>query len=761
MRKTKINKKMLALLAISCVALGTAGALSVASVRANAAEALTRPTELVQAATENETEFYMNGGASVRAGKSGIRFETYVTPAFHSELEALGTVTYFATAKADGKTEQVKEIPFSTALNEDGNYTLYTYINYDTAEDSMSEETLRKLYAQDFITSTFAKVEGEGGTVYYQAYSKNENEVVRSMRAVGNEAWLNWTEASDFQQDKVEKYFIKGARSQELTAYALDTGKVAFQMPGYTGTAESVSAYVGAEKYTAAYDAASESFLIDACAAKAEHLSIFDGDATVYSTKMGDGIEIRDLETLKAIKAATTGNYVLTADVDMKQAAWTWEATDPKVFGGTLDGNGHKIINFKSPQSAAGLIYQTGAGATIKNLYVHITTNGLRSGLIGQALKGGTIENVDIVCDDLYSDATYPGGVIANVIQGELTVKDTNIIIKSARGAGNARDGFIAVGESNSDSVIVENVVCYNPTALATTPYAPVNTTNKGETVTYGTFDKDGNVATPNEDYYFYNSMDALLAASKAGELSPEFADLLEEASVLTFITEDNIDVLLTATDGYYALTEDIDMKQKAWDPSVQFAGTLDGNGHKIINFKSPQNSDGLFYQTGAGATIKNLYVHMTTNGLRGGLIGQVMGATKVENVDIICDSLYNDEKYPGGTIANVIQGELTVKDANIVVKAVSGVNTLGGFIAAAESSNKNVIVSNVVCYNPSGNATTPYNPSNVAYGTYGTDGALAEANVDYFLYQSVEELQAATLTDEFKALLTDADISY
>ncbi len=462
-------------------------------------------------------------------------------------------------------------------------------------------------------------------------------------------------------------------------------------------------------------------------------------------------------DNIDVLLTATDGIYSLSEDIDMQQRAWAPTAQ----FAGRLDGNGHKIINFKSPQNSYGLVYQTGAGATIKNLTVHMTTNGLRGGLIGQVKGATTVENVNIICDSLYNDGSYPGGTIANVIQGELTVKDTNIIIKAVSGA-NALGGFIAAAESSNKNVIVSNVVCYNPSGNATTPYNPSN-------AAYGTLGTDGKAAEANVDYVVYTSITELLLASQENKLSEEFKGLLSDAKIelsAVFITEDNIDVLLTATDGIYILTEDIDMKQKAWDPSVQFAGTLDGNGHKIINFKSPQNSDGLFYQTGAGATIKNLTVHMTTNGLRGGLIGQVKGATKVENVNIICDSLYNDGTYPGGTIANVIQGQLTVKDTNIVIKAVSGAGTLGGFIAAGESNSDSVIVENVVCYNPSGYVTTPYAPKNatnkdgtVTYGTYGTDGKAADANVDYFLYQSVEELQAATLSSEFTALLTDAGI--
>ncbi len=758
MRKSMKNKKLLAVLAVSCLSLSAIAGFAIGSTKAYAEDALARPTETDITATD-AANFYMYDGASVRVDTSGIRFITYVKAEWHESLSANdATVTYFATAKAVGKKEQAQVITFSESVDTNGYYTLYTYINFAGAETTMADQ-IQALYAQDFTTSTFAKVvSANGETTYYQA---DEGEgIVRSMRAVGNEAYLNWTAEAKYEQADVEKYFTVGNRSTETTAYALDTGKVAFQMPEYACTTESVTAYVGAKKYTATYEEDSNSYVIENCTEKAANLSVFADDGKVYSTKMGEGTEICDSTTMADLLKATEGNYVLTADINMEEQEWKPTAQ----FAGTIDGLGHKITNFTAQQGHYGLIQYSGEGAVIKNIDIHMLTNGWKGGLIGQVKGATTIENVNVICDKL-NGSSY-NGVIANVIQGTLTVKDTNIIIKTAEG-NNTNSGFIAGGEANSYSIVVSNVVCYNPTGLATTPYDPVNTTHniRGTLGTYGT---DGNAALPNEDYFFYNSIDALLAASKAGKINNEFASLLEEANVLTLITEDNVSKLLTATSGYYALAADVDMsgtKTTAWEPTNQFAGTLDGNGYAIKNFTAQQGHYGLIQYSGEGAVIKNIDIHMTTNGWKGGLIGQVKGATTIENVNVICDKL-NGGTY-NGVIANVIQGTLTVKDTNIIIKAAAGNNTNSGFIAGGEANSYSIVVSNVVCYNPTGLATTPYDPVNTTHntrgtlGTYGTDGNEAEENVDWWCYQSTTALAEATLSAEFIALLAEAGIEY
>ncbi len=735
-------------------------------ITASADQALARPSSAITAETATgdafeTTSFYIQNGAWIRVSTSGIKFATIVDPDFHTALTADGsTVTYFATAKAvGGAVEQAKELPF-TATAVGGMYTLYTYINFDNVELNTPAQA-NAFYAQDFTISSFAKVVSEDGntTTYYQAYSEandGEYDIVRSMRAVGNEAYLNWIDGADYIKSDVEKYFTVGNRSTEVTAYALDTGKVVFTMPGYTANAATVTAYVGAEKHTATLNNETGKYEIANCDTVAQNLSIFtdDGTNTVYSTKMTEAVEINST-TISNLQTATSGYYLLTEDIDMSGKTWA-----PNVqFTGTLDGNGFEIKNFTSPSANVnaiipsgtrsmypGFFCYTGAGATIKNLDVHMVTNSIRGGLIGQIWGATNVENVNIVCDKL-STAAY-GGTIANVVQGTLTVKDTNIIIKATDG-NNTKSGFIAGGEANAANVVVSNVVCYNPTANATTPYNPDNTAYK----TLGTDEVD---AVAGEDYVIYASTDALITAYNTNALSSEFKSLVVSSKTLNFIGQDEIDELMTATNGYYLLTEDINMAGKTWAPSGTFTGTIDGNGHKIKNFTSTSSGHaGLIQFSGAGATIKNIDIHLITNGKRGGLIGQVKGATTIENANVIIDTF---STYYGGAIANVIQGELTVKDTNIIIKSASTSDKVdySGFIAGGEAAAGKVIVSNVVCYNPTGFATSTFVAENGTHSTLGTDNQAAVAGEDYTIYLTKEALLAAneagTVSDKFLA---------
>ncbi len=779
MKRVSYNKHIIISVIFSAIFFVVA-ALMIAPVnfkKADAAETLARPTTVT---TANSDEFFIRNGAAVRVSSSGIKFVTYVTPEYHNALTSDGaTVTYFATAKkVGGTTELAKEIPFRTTVNGDGNYELYTYLNFDSIE-SGDTSTVKQYYANDYTTSTFAKVVSSDGntTTYYQAYSEAKSgdyDIVRSMRAVGNEAYLNWTEGENYSQSDVEKYFTVGARSNEITAYGLDTGKVTFSMPNFNG-ANSVTAYVGAEKHTATLNA-DGNYEIAGCTKVAKNLSVFtdDGTNTVYSTKMTSATELNQ-ETIDKLQTATNGYYVLTQDIDMTGKTWA-----PSVrFTGTIDGNGHKIYNFTSsntsvnvtPSGASarfmypGLLCYTGAGTIIKNLDVHMVTNGIRGGLIGQVWGATTIDNVNIICDTL-STAAY-GGTIANVVQGELTVKDTNIVIKATSGS-NANSGFIAGGEANTKNVILSNVNCYNPTANATTPYNPKNAGG----LTLGTDEQE---AVDGEDYNLY-TLNKMGSAYIREQLSQEFEQMLIEAGIISdtyfhALDNDNFADLATATSGYYYLTEDIDLSGKSWSPSGTFSGVIDGNGWMIKNFTAGENHSGIIQYSGNGATIKDLDIHMLTNTSRGGLIGQVKGATLVENVNVICDLLSTGSSdYPSGPIANVMQGELTVKDTNIIIKATSGTNALCGFVTGGEANTHNLILSNVVCYNPGSIATTPYNPanqSNATYpvlGTFGTDGEIAVAGEDYTAYLSFNALleanYAGQLSEEFVSLLSSANIS-
>lgn len=64
--------------------------------------------------------------------------------------------------------------------------------------------------------------------------------------------------------------------------------------------------------------------------------------------EQGAVVEIRDAEGLRAMAADPNGTYLLVADVDMSGEAWT-----PFGFYGSLDGDGHSILNLSIGETGA------------------------------------------------------------------------------------------------------------------------------------------------------------------------------------------------------------------------------------------------------------------------------------------------------------------------------------------------------------------------------------------------------------------------
>jgi hypothetical protein len=226
-----------------------------------------------------------------------------------------------------------------------------------------------------------------------------------------------------------------------------------------------------------------------------------------------------------------------------------------------------------------------------------------------------------------------------------------------------------------------------------------------------------------------------------------------EENAVV--ITNKNIDLLQTATTGYYVLGEDIDMAGKTWAPTQTasgkyFTATLNGRGFAIKNFTAPAGYAGLVAYTGIGATFKNIKFHIVTNTSKGAIIGQVKGATVVENCVIDVDTI--KENY-AGAIADVVQGTLTVN--NVLINIDTATHTYGvGFVAGRESATQNVTVSNCFFVSGDGELTNVFAGDNedktaLKETTIGTDGQLAVAGEDYVVVTKLSDIDRTKLTTD------------
>ena len=86
-------------------------------------------------------------------------------------------------------------------------------------------------------------------------------------------------------------------------------------------------------------------------------------DTVVYA-KWVKSTAISSVEDLKKMANNPNGHYHLTADIDLKGGDWV----PIENFGGTLDGNGHKIHNFSLRQNGVSLGFMLTNSGTIKNI---------------------------------------------------------------------------------------------------------------------------------------------------------------------------------------------------------------------------------------------------------------------------------------------------------------------------------------------------------------------------------------------------------
>lgn len=485
-------------------------------------------------------------------------------------------------------------------------------------------------------------------------------------------------------------------------------------------------------------------------------------------------VTVLDNSNFEELQTATSGYFVLGEDIDMAGRTWAPEQTivrnekneiiSDTRFIGVFNGDGHKIYNYSAPEGHLGLFGWTGDGALIKNLDVVMLTNTSKGGIIGQVKGETTIQNVKVDVDNF---ATNYGGIITSVVQGHLIVKDSMFAIRSVSG-GTTNPGFIAGGEAPSNNVTVDNVYAFDASGVAAKPYYAVNS-NKDEFFTYN---PDGEYAVEGVDYFYMSGdfVETDTSVIKNAEFKTFVEGVKENiiANAIT-LTNDNIDILKTATRGYYFLGEDIDMAGKEWIPEqitirndnkeiisdTRFFGVLNGQGHKIYNFTAAEGHLGIIGNTGNGAILKNFDLEVITNTSRSAVMGQVLGATTVQNVNVKVEKFSTNY---GGVITAVVQGDLTVKDCKISICSTDGSATnVLGFVAAGEAASKNVILSNVYCFDASGQAVKPFGSVKEECKACGVNGEVAVEGVDYFYASgNIVEFDTNTIKDAgFKAYVT------
>lgn len=139
---------------------------------------------------------------------------------------------------------------------------------------------------------------------------------------------------------------------------------------------------------------------------------------------------------------------------------------------------------------------------------------------------------------------------------------------------------------------------------------------------------------------------------------------------------------------GNFVLTEDLDASGIALDNAnnpmipVTFKGTLDGDGHKIINISSA-----LFTSINRG-TVKNLVIQSSNinNSTKGFLANTITNNSMIQNVHIKDSNLSNDQGQVGAFTGEVSGS--TIKDSSAININVTGSNTVGGIAGQLSSGS-------------------------------------------------------------------------
>lgn len=175
--------------------------------------------------------------------------------------------------------------------------------------------------------------------------------------------------------------------------------------------------------------------------------------------KVDDGIIIDDsLEGLvKKINANPNGNFELTRDYDASLISPNLSTAVAEKFTGTLNGNGHKIINLAKP------FFNELEGATIKNIvFDNVKLSGASShGTIANVATDSTVTNVHIKGLNYTTGANHSAGMIGeatstNVLECSVTdfVITTAGHVRVSAIIGKLTDGLIkncyVEGEINS-----------------------------------------------------------------------------------------------------------------------------------------------------------------------------------------------------------------------------------------------------------------------------------------------------------------------
>lgn len=600
-----------------------------------------------------EEGFYLNDTASVRISGKAIKFTTTVTKAFHESLE--GDVTYIATMNIVGSEDVIaKAFPAPDFTDKDV-VELNAYLNFENATDAVLEAAL----AADFETATYALA----GDVYYQA--ANSNEVDRSMRAVANSAYLNWTEEAGYEKADVEElgYFTNGYRTDKEFAVVGNDNVLYVNVPNAPAGA---TVYVDDAKVVAAYDEATDKYTVADYAGSAKYVTVMTADGKAYSSPIAEGkyytiSTASELAGIFGVAGTYTGNYAIVSDIEVGE----WAGVDSYAFNLTLNGLGYTLSNMKVTTAGYSALIRYSHGATVKNLNMVGTTNlngALLFGWVGADVAADPEKGIEAVT---YADTVIDNVVIfdhANAYNSAplADVQQHKMIVK---------DSMFVTGKHNNWEKLGGGIVFNN--------IADIETENT--IVVYGVNGQLANAPARVKGAYVYETMGDLYNADKANDfVTDEQWAKLTALKAFMPLNAENITDLLGATDGIYVITEDIDMEPitRVYDETLgywtypwaeadrAFTGVLDGADYVLSNvyLSGFNNTHGNYegFLSSTGAIVTNFNINVIETGYRGGVFGRTKGLLIHESV-IKFD---NSGSFYAAGIMGVVDAATKVEDS-------------------------------------------------------------------------------------------------
>lgn len=324
-------------------------------------------------------------------------------------------------------------------------------------------------------------------------------------------------------------------------------------------------------------------FTVEAVQGNAEMPEEWDGEETVVPTPDPDDSSIYYInsaaEFMGLMNNAQSGSSVysgkqiiLTCDIDLGGATIPGFGNESCIFGGSFDGQGHTVSNFKidrSDKEDYASLFNYYSYGTLENLTVkNATVIGVSKvgALIGGMYDGATVKNCTVEDCTVIANRKVGGaiGYVQGATVNKCAVKDTTV--------------YCEVAEQAYEKDQWGEVIGYKNTGLDEGTGEDANTATN-VTVLPGTTYVANGVAQQGSTY------------------------LISSAAGLNWFNDQINNHHNSFNNQTIKLTCDIDMKGAAWLPAgqnfkaqdypalgyadpVHFLGTFDGDGHSISNIK-------------------------------------------------------------------------------------------------------------------------------------------------------------------------------